>query len=68
MCVWKCLCAMFHIHLVNVDVGQVRPERYVHPDDIFYEESSRAAAGRRQSSQGADRDTVSLLIWTEWPM
>lgn len=56
------------IHLVNVDVRQVRPEGYVHPDDIFYEESSRAAAGRRQSPQGADRDTVSLLIWTEWPM
>lgn len=54
-----------YIHLVNKDIFQIRPEGYIHPDDI-YKESSRAAGGRHESSQGADRDTVSYLIWTEW--
>lgn len=57
---------MFYGHLVNGDISQVRPEGYVHPDDIFYKESSRAAGGGHESSQGASRVTVSLLIWTEW--
>ncbi len=56
---------MFYIHLIDENISQVRPEGYIHPDDV-YKESSRAAGGRQKSSKGASRAAVSLLIWTEW--
>lgn len=54
---------MFHNCLVTEDISQVRPEEHIHPDDIFCEESSRAAEVRHKSFQGASRVAVSVLIW-----
>lgn len=56
-----------HIHLVGVDASQVWPEGHVYPDDVFCEESSRAAAGGWELTQGASRVTVRTLIRADWP-